>query len=95
LNKKEIDELNNICHKERLDRSALIRKFLLIQISEYHLKDVGEKYRKGLISLAAAATLAHVTIYDMTDYIQREKIQSLPLSREEMENELKDAEKIF
>ncbi len=95
LEEKKIEELNQICEKERIDRSALIRKFLLTQITEYRKKDVGEKYRKGLVSLAEAANLAKVSIYEMMDYIEREKIQPAALSEEEMEEELKNATKIF
>jgi predicted HTH domain antitoxin len=94
LEEKEIEELNKICEKERIDRSALIRKFLLTQITEYRMKDVGEKYRKGLVSLAEAANLAKVSIYEMMDYIEREKIQPVDLSEEEMEEELKNATKL-
>jgi metal-responsive CopG/Arc/MetJ family transcriptional regulator len=72
LKKEEIEELNEISAKEHLDRSALMRKFLLQQIKEYRLKNVSEKYRKGIISLAEAATLAKVTIYDMMEYCKRE-----------------------
>lgn len=89
LDKKEIEELNKICEKERIDRSALIRKFLLAQIIEYRLKEIGEKYRKRLVSLAEAATLAKVSIYEMMDYVEREKIQPPALSEKEMEEELK------
>jgi metal-responsive CopG/Arc/MetJ family transcriptional regulator len=39
LDEKEIEELNQISEKERIDRSSLIRKFLLAQIEEYRLKD--------------------------------------------------------
>lgn len=95
LNEKEIEELNQICEKERIDRSALIRKFLLAQITEYRLKEASEKYRKGLVSLAEAAILAKVSIYDMMDYIEREKIQAPALTDVEMEKELKTATKYF
>ncbi|TFF87870.1 MAG: ribbon-helix-helix protein, CopG family [Promethearchaeota archaeon] len=95
LDEKEIEELNEISDKERIDRSALIRKFLLAQIAEYRMKEVSEKYRKGLVSLAEAATLAKVSIYDMMEYIEREKIQAPALPEEEMDNELKKANKMF
>ena len=95
LDEKEIEELNQICEKERIDRSALIRKFLLAQITEYRMKEAGEKYRKGLVSLAEAATLAKVSIYDMMEYVEREKIQSPALTDEEMEEDLKSAKKLF
>jgi len=95
LDEKEIEELNKISKKERIDRSSLIRKFLLTQIEEYKLKEVGENYRKGLTSLAEAAILAKVSIYKMMEYIEREKIQAPPLSNSEMEEELKRSKKLF
>jgi len=42
LDEKEIEELNEISKRERIDRSSLIRKFLLAQIQEYRLKESGE-----------------------------------------------------
>lgn len=95
LDEKEIEELNQISKKERIDRSSLIRKFLLAQIEEYHLKEVSEKYRKGIISLAEAAVLAKVSIYKMMEYVNREKIQAPALSDSEMEEELKRTKKLF
>lgn len=95
LDEKEVEELNKICEEERLDRSALIRKFLLNQMKEYRMEKAGEKYRKGLVSLAEAATLADVSIYEMMDYIDREKIRAPPLSEEEMKEELEKSEKLF
>ena len=95
LDEKEIEELNLISEKERMDRSSLIRKFLLAQIEEYRLKDAGEKYRKGLVSLAEAAILAKVSIYKMMDYVEREKIQPPSLTDGEMEEELKSSKKLF
>ncbi|MHA1275052.1 MAG: UPF0175 family protein [Promethearchaeota archaeon] len=95
LDEKEIEELNRISRIERIDRSALVRKFILIQLAEYRMKDAGEKYRKGLVSLAEAATLAKVSIYAMMEYVEREKIQPPPLSKEEMKEELERSKEIF
>ncbi len=95
LDEKEIEELNEISERERIDRSSLIRKFLIAQIQEYRLKASGEKYRKGLVSLAGAATLAKVSIYKMMEYVEREKIQAPFLTYHEMEEDLKRSKKIF
>ncbi|MBY9016936.1 MAG: hypothetical protein KGD68_14700 [Candidatus Lokiarchaeota archaeon] len=95
LDDKEIEELNQISEKERIDRSSLIRKFLLTQIEEYRLKEVSENYRKGLVSLAEAAVLAKVSIYKMMEYIEHEKIQAPTLSNSEMEEELERSKKLF
>ena len=95
LDEKEIEELNKICEKERIDRSSLMRKFLLAQMTEYKLKEAGEIYRKGLISLAEAATLAEVSIYAMMDYVEREQIKPQALTDKEMEEESINAKKLF
>ena len=95
LDEKEIEELNQISEKEGIDRSSLIRKFLLTQIEEYRLKEVSEKYRKGLVSLAEAAVLAKVSIYKMMEHVEREKIQAPPLSNSEMEEELERSKNLF
>lgn len=95
LDEKEIEELNKISERERIDRSSLIRKFLLAQIQEYRLKESGEKYRKGLVSMAEAATLAKVSIYRMIEYVEREKIQAPSLTDLEMEEDLKRTKKLF
>lgn len=95
LDEKEIEELNEIAERECIDRSSLIRKFLLAQIQEYRLKESVEKYRKGIVSMAEAATLARVSIYKMMEYIEREKIQAPSLTEPEMEEDLKRSQKLF
>jgi len=95
LDEKEIEELNEISKRERIDRSSLIRKFLLVQIQEYRLRESGEKYRKGLVSMAEAATLAKVSIYKMMEYVERERIQAPSLTDPEMEEDLKRSKKLF
>ncbi|TXT54500.1 MAG: hypothetical protein BAJALOKI1v1_2150005 [Promethearchaeota archaeon] len=95
LEEEEIKELNKISEEERLDRSSLIRKFLLIQMKEYRMKGAAEKYRKGLVSLAEAASIAKVSLYEMMDYVDRERIQAPALTTEEMEEELRHSKELF
>ncbi|MEJ2294533.1 MAG: hypothetical protein P8Y23_07155 [Candidatus Lokiarchaeota archaeon] len=59
------------------------------------LKEVGEKYRKGIVSMAEPATLAKVSIYRMMEFVEREKIQAPSLTDAEMEEELKCSKKLF
>ena len=95
MEKKEIEVLNQISAKEHIDRSALIRKFLLQQIKEYKMKEFSEKYRKGLTSLAETATLANVSIYEMMEFCQKELISPPSPSDEILEKERNDAKDIF
>ncbi|MGQ4875251.1 MAG: UPF0175 family protein [Promethearchaeia archaeon] len=59
------------------------------------MKEMGEKYRKGIVSLAEAATMADVSIYEMMEYIESEKILPPALSKEEMEEQIKKTREIF
>lgn len=95
LEEGEIDELNEIADDEKVDRSTLIRKFLLQQIKEYKMKKVADFYRKGLMSLQEAATKAKVTLYEMMDYFQKEKVYPPAQSTDEIQQDLSNAKKIF
>lgn len=95
LEDEEVEHLNKIASDEGIDRSTLIRKFLLQQIKEYDMKKVAEYYRKGLISLQEAATQAKVTLYEMMDYVQKEKIFPPVQSTEEIMQDLDNSKKIF
>ena len=87
LRKEEIEELRKISEQERIERSALKRKFLLIKMKEYRMKEAREKKRKGIVSLAEGATLAKISLYEMMEYVQRENIHPPPLSEQEMNEE--------
>ncbi len=95
LKKEEIDELNRISEREHIDRSALVRKFLIRQVQEYKMRDMAERYRKGLVSLAEAATAAGVSIYEMMDYLDREKITPPQTTAAEFNDTLADAREIM
>lgn len=95
LEDEEIEQLNEIAHDESIDRSTLIRKFLLQQIREYKMKKVAEYYRKGIMSLQEAATKVNVSLYEMMDYVQKEKIYPPTQSTEEILQDLKNSTQIF
>lgn len=95
LEDEEIEQLNQIASEESIDRSTLIRKFLLQQIKEYKMKKVSEFYRKGLMSLQEAATQADVSLYNMMDYVQKEKIFPPSQSEEEIMQDINTSRKIF
>ncbi|MHA1734664.1 MAG: hypothetical protein ACTSU5_22230 [Promethearchaeota archaeon] len=72
-----------------------MRKFIVKQLVEYRLKSAGEKYQKGVASLAEAATLARVTLYEMMEYVQRENLRPVAPSREDVLLQSELAKKIF
>jgi predicted HTH domain antitoxin len=95
LSDEEVQRLEQIAQKEKLDRSALIRKFLLQKLEEYKIKEFGELYRKGIVSLQEAATGAQVPYYQMMEYIQQEHIRPPTQSREDFQQEIQKSMKIL
>ena len=95
LNDEEVQILNQIAKEEHMDRSSLIRKFLLSQIEQFQMKKMANFYRKGIVSLQEAAYQAKVTIYQMMDYITEKKIFPPPQSDEEIQQDINRSERIF
>lgn len=91
LSEEEVQKLEQIANKEKLDRSALIRKFLLQKLEEYKIREFSELYRKGVVSLQEAATGAGVPLFQMMEFVQLEKIRPPTQSREEFDKELKQS----
>jgi len=89
-----VTKLDEITKKEKIDRSTLIRKFILEQISQYEMGKGAELFRKGFVSLQEAATQARVTLYEMMDYLQKEKIRPPIEIPEEIEKGIKRSLKL-
>ena len=88
LSDDELKLLDEIANKEKLDRTTLVRKFLLQQLEEYKVQEFAELYRKGIVSLQEAATGAKVSLYKMIEYVQTEKIRPPTQTKEDFEDEV-------
>lgn len=95
LDEDELKRLNEIAEEENIDRSSLIRKFLLKQMKEYSMNEMAEYYRKGIVSLQEAASTAKVSLYEMMDHVQKENIRSPVQTKEEVTVELEKTRKIM
>ncbi len=59
------------------------------------MRKKAEYYRKGLISLQAAATAAGVSLYDMMDFVHKEQIRPPSQSEKDLEEEFLQRDAIF
>lgn len=91
LNDKDVKKLEIIAKRENIDRSALIRKFILQMLKEYEIKRMAELYRKGIISLQEAASQASVSLYEIMEYFKRENIHPPDQSKEEIIAEIEQS----
>jgi len=89
------EKLEKIAEKENIDRSALVRKFILQKLKEYEIEQMTELYQKGIVSLQEAASQANVSIYEIMEYIQKENIRPPDQAKEEIIAEIEDSKKYF
>ncbi len=95
LKDEEIKRLTEIAEFENIDRSGLVRKFLLNQIKEYNMKEMAEYYRKGVVSLQEAASSAKVSLYEFMDYIRKEKLRPPLQTDKEIADEFTRSKQFF
>jgi len=88
IDNNDVKKLDEIAKKENIDRSILIRKFILQMLKEYEIKRTTELYRKGIVSLQEAASQANVSLYEIMDYVKRENIHPPDQSRSEILSEI-------
>ncbi|HEY0089920.1 MAG TPA: ribbon-helix-helix protein, CopG family [Candidatus Lokiarchaeia archaeon] len=95
INNDDVKKLDEIAKKENIDRSVLVRKFILQMLKEYEIKRTTELFRKGIVSLQEAASQASVSIYEIMDYVQRENIHPPDQSKEEILTEIDKSKKFI
>ena len=93
IDNNDVKKLDEIAKKENIDRSVLVRKFILQMLKEYEIKRTTELYRKGIVSLQEAASQANVSLYEIMDYVQRENIHPPDQSRAEILSEIDKSKK--
>ena len=92
---EDAEKLEKIAEKENIDRSALIRKFILQKLKEYEIKQMTELYQKGIVSLQEAASQANVSLYEIMEYVQKENIRPPDQAREDIIAEIEDSKEYF
>ncbi len=95
IDEKDAEKLEKIAKKENIDRSALVRKFILQKLKEYEIKQMTDLYKKGIVSLQEAASQANVSLYEIMEYVQRENIHPPDQSKEEIISEIEQSKKYF
>lgn len=95
IDDKDAEKLEKIAEKENIDRSALVRKFILQKLKEYDIKEMTELYQKGVVSLQEAASQANVSLYEIMEYVQKENIRPPDQTKEDILAEIEESKKYF
>jgi len=72
--KRQVKQLDKISREEGIDRSTALRKVLGIGLREYRREMAIDSYRRGKVSIGKAAEEADVSVFEMYDILEAEKI---------------------
>lgn len=90
---KEIDELLlKIMKEERLDKSATTRRILELGIAEWREERALDTLKKGKATLAKAAEIAGLSIYEMIELVKEKKMDYIHITPKDLEEEVVLAE---
>lgn len=86
---KEIDDfLKKIMREEKSDKSTATRKILELGIAEWRREKAIDMLRQGKVTLAKAAEMAGITIYEMIEVVREKRIDYIHITAEELEEDL-------
>lgn len=83
-----LESVERLGKEEGMDRSTAIRKFLALGYKEAMKARAAENYRKGKVTLSAAARQAGLTVADMAHYLVDQGFVS-SYSLDDLKEELK------
>lgn len=82
---KVIDE---VARREGLDRSTVIRRFLMKAVKEWLIERSLEDYEQGKVTLWQAAARCDVSLWEMISEVKKREIH-VPYTLEELREDLK------
>ncbi len=82
------EKLERVMREEDLDRSAAVRKILEIGVREWLKEKALDLLRKEKVSLAKAAELAEVSLWEMIELVKERRAEYIRMTQDELEKEL-------
>ena len=74
LDEKYVDKIDEMAARKGIDRSALLRLFLVNSLKEQTIRDALEEYKSGTITLWEAAQHCNLCLWEMIKEIEKTHI---------------------
>jgi predicted HTH domain antitoxin len=74
LDDKYVDRIDEMAARKGIDRSALLRLFLVNSLEEQTIRDALEEYKSGAITLWEAAQHCNLSLWEMIKEIEKAHI---------------------
>lgn len=88
IEKEMLSEIDELSKEKQMDRASFLRNLIVEGLSIERKKKVLSMYKERKISLAKAAEMLDIDLWDMTDIIKEEGIY-LDYSEDELKEDLK------
>ena len=76
LDEEYIKKIDEMAARKGIDRSALLRSFLLYALKEYKIRDSLEEYRAGITTLWEAAQRCNLSLWEIIQEVKRTHIHT-------------------
>jgi len=88
VEEKLLEEIDNLSKEKQMDRATLLRNLIVEGLTIEKEKKVLSMYKDRKISMAKAAEMLDIDLWQMIDLIKKEKLY-LDYSEEELKEDLK------
>ncbi len=76
LDDESVNKIDEMAAKKGIDRSALLRLFLVNSLKEQTIQDSLESYKSGTLTLWEAAQKCNLTLWEMIKEIRKADVHS-------------------
>tara|TARA_Y100000310_G_C20413253_1_gene683072 strand:+ start:507 stop:803 length:297 start_codon:yes stop_codon:yes gene_type:complete len=83
-----VDDIDTVAKQEAIDRSAVIRRFLIKSIKEWKIQKHLVEYEQGKTTLWQAAKQCELSLYEIIEEVKQRKIH-VPYGIEEFKEDVK------
>jgi predicted HTH domain antitoxin len=80
--------IDGIAKREGMDRSTVVRRFLLKAVKDWLIEKSLEEYEEGRLTLWQAARKCGLSLWEMVEEVKKRRVH-VPYSLEELKEDLK------
>ena len=80
--------IDDIAKREGMDRSTVVRRFLLKAVKDWLIEKSLEEYEEGRLTLWQAARKCGLSLWEMVEEVKKRRVH-VPYSLEELKEDLK------
>lgn len=87
LDSESVREIDHIAEQEAVDRSTVIRKFVLKSVKEWLIEKSIKEYEAGKITLWQAAKKSDISLWEIIDEVKKRSVH-VPYRIEDLKDDL-------